>query len=257
MIHVTGQGSRTGEGDAGEGALPARTRALGRGGYSRIVEPAHGSARLEPWVPDGRTLHLIDLENLAGGHLSAAGLRQASELYQDTVGIGPYDHVIVAVQPSIAFTARALFPDANVIPATGVDGADLALIDYVSDVRWIACRYIRIVLGSGDHIFAPVVDNYRKAGLDVEVVALRGSIANVLWSLATEVVSCASPPRPTPATFPRPLRKPSISQSSGVGPVLCGGPSSVSTKGDRAARNRGDSDAASSRAHPKGLGLAG
>src|SRR5690242_20102968 len=59
-------------------------------------------------VPAGRTLHLIDLENLMGGPFeSAATMQSASDWYQKTAPVVVGDHVIVAVNPMLALEAAS------------------------------------------------------------------------------------------------------------------------------------------------------
>ena len=75
--------------------------------------------------------------------------------------------------------AGASWPGTKVLAGHGRDGADKALLEF-ADVRHIATRYDRVVVGSGDHIFAPLVSELMAAGVMVTVVAPSKSIA---WAL--------------------------------------------------------------------------
>src|SRR6267143_4223949 len=62
-------------------------------------------------VPGGRTLHLVDLENLMGGPLqSQSAMRDASNWYRRSAPVQPEDHVIVAVNPMLAMAAASEWP---------------------------------------------------------------------------------------------------------------------------------------------------
>ena len=69
----------------------------------------------------------------------------------------------------------------------GPDGADTALLDVLGDLEWIAQRYDRVVIGSGDHCFAPVVMGLAQHGILAGVVAPKGSVSNSLGRLAAFV----------------------------------------------------------------------
>src|SRR5690242_19397336 len=77
------------------------------------------------FAPRGRSLHLIDIENLAGpdGHIP-----EALASYRARSHFRPGDHVVIAARPSVALAAKRSWPSALVRCAHGVDGADLALL---------------------------------------------------------------------------------------------------------------------------------
>ena len=151
----------------------------------------HGSARrsiaLADYAPPGRALHLVDLENLAGGRFQPEMLARARDRYLEVARPGPADHVVVAVNPAIMLATKLLFPHVLVMAAPGADGADLALLDYVRDPCWICPRYERIVIGSGDHIFGDAARCYRELGFEVEVISRQGALARELRRSATGV----------------------------------------------------------------------
>lgn len=137
---------------------------------------------LAPHVPAGRTLHLIDLENLTGGAFKDAGsLRRAWESYQAVVPIQLGDHVILASNPAIGFDVGLLYPRGLLKVRHGPDGADQALLNEVRDREWIASRFHRVVVGSGDGIFLGLVNDLRRHGVAVGIVSLESGLS---WQLS-------------------------------------------------------------------------
>lgn len=130
------------------------------------------------YAPAGRTLHLVDLENLMGGPFQPRSiLRRVSDLYRTSAPVRNADHVIVAVNPALVVEAALAWSGARLLMAGGPDGADLALLEEVQNVEWVASRYDRVVIGSGDGIFAPVADAIRTCGIAVGVVAQEGRMS--------------------------------------------------------------------------------
>ena len=120
--------------------------------------------------PAGRTLHVIDIENLAGG--SAAGpcaVREAVAAYRRTVDVRPGDHVVIGSGRTMAFDAKAAWPAACLRVGRGVDGADVALLQEL-DSDYVRSHYDRVVIGSGDHAFVPLVTTLRSQRVAVLVV---------------------------------------------------------------------------------------
>ena len=150
---------------------------------SSVWEPKPRATRARAaFVPSGRTLHLVDAENLMGGPFAGnLALRGALREYTIAAGIRPLDHVIVALSVS------DVWPEARLVIGRGRDGADNALLSTVSDVDWMASRYDRLVVGSGDHAFAFAVAAFRAAGLRVDVVARASSLSMVLAALASSI----------------------------------------------------------------------
>jgi len=108
---------------------------------------------LESFVPAGRALHLIDIENLMGGPQAGRdAIPLATEGYLATVSMMPDDLIVVATNPHLWLPAKLAWPGALVLSARGRDGADRALISQVADVERIASRFDRLVIGSGDGI---------------------------------------------------------------------------------------------------------
>ena len=106
-------------------------------------------------------------------------VRFTIDRYRTWMAIGELDHAILAAAGQTAYFAGRAWPGAQCAVGHGKDGADLALLDR-SDVSHITHRYGRVILASGDHIFAPLVVELLEAGIGVTVVAATRSIA---WNL--------------------------------------------------------------------------
>lgn len=136
-------------------------------------------------IPDSsdRALHLIDLENLVGtATVSESAARIASDLYRQTSQYSPGDLVVVASSHRNGFAARLAFPGSTVRWRSGRNGADLALLDAVSEFD--LDRFDRLVIGSGDGIFADLAHAARSGGIQVVVVSNRSALAGSLRSVA-------------------------------------------------------------------------
>lgn len=120
-----------------------------------------------------RTLYLVDIENMAcSGHLTHQDVTQTQQRIHATVAPQPGDHTVIAASHhnSLA-TYYGWAESAQRRTQSGPDGADLALLEVVEDSEWVASRYGRVVLASGDHIFAFAVASLITAGLEVIVIA--------------------------------------------------------------------------------------
>lgn len=71
--------------------------------------------------------------------------------------------------------------------ASGIDGADLALLDVARPVEAIAGSFERVVIASGDGIFAGLATDLRRAGLVVCAVSRPESLAVKLRQAASVV----------------------------------------------------------------------
>lgn len=113
-----------------------------------------------------RTLHLIDLENLVGDPVAKGPVVGATlERYRTLAGWRLGDQAIVAANPGLL---REVFfhtnADCALRPVRGHDGADLYLLAGAPP-EWVAKRFGRIVIGSGDHIFATRARTIRDLGV--------------------------------------------------------------------------------------------
>ncbi len=119
-----------------------------------------------------RTLHLVDLENLVGDPRARGPVvRHTFVRYLELAGWRPHDHVIVASNPALILEVGFDPPvPCNVHAARGADGADLQLLAHAPP-ELVVARYGRLVVGSGDGIFATRAAHAHDLGVDVLVVA--------------------------------------------------------------------------------------
>lgn len=136
-------------------------------------------------VPLGRASHFVDIENLMGGPLlGESAMSAAFSDYCRLGAVAPGDLVVIGANPQLGPLIKKMSPGSRLVVRPGPDGADLALIDALDDIRFIAEQSDRIVIGSGDGIFAGVAEEFRACGLPVGVVSRRRSLA---YSLASAV----------------------------------------------------------------------
>lgn len=139
-------------------------------------------------VPAGRALHLIDIENLIGGpRAELPAIYQVRSCYLNTVPIREDDHFVIGANPQVAPFAAEFWPPAELVAMRGPNGADIALIERVKDVPFVASLYDRIVIGSGDGVFVHVAWAYRRKGRVVEVASRPRSLSRVLEAVASTV----------------------------------------------------------------------
>jgi hypothetical protein len=145
-------------------------------------------------TPSGRTLHLIDIENLAGApRLDRTAAEHTVTAYRRRITVREGDHVVVAADVRNAVAAGLAWPGAQLKAGTGPDGADIALLDAVADTPWIATHYSRVVIGSGDHAFAGLAVALRALGVAVVVVAQAGHLSRWLRRAAALVLPLEAP----------------------------------------------------------------
>ena len=124
---------------------------------------------------------------MGGPRAGMAALHQVVSYFRDAVPRAEGDHYIIGVNPRVGAIAKACWPSAKLVTRSGPDGADIALIEQVKNVRFIAAWYDRIVIGSGDGVFVHVARAYRHQGLVVEVASRRRSLSRDLGSVASVV----------------------------------------------------------------------
>ena len=140
-----------------------------------------------------RGLHLIDIENLAGGAKpSLEQIRDVQGTYAGRLTFGALDQVVVASGPPTLLSAALGWPHARYRVRSGRDGADLELLDVLLYEK-VAARFTRVVIGSGDGTFARAAASLAAAGVQVIVVSRRGSLSSRLAFEASEVVYLDTP----------------------------------------------------------------
>jgi hypothetical protein len=123
----------------------------------------------------GRALHLVDIENLSGGpHRSPAEHLRAYRAYERRAEVRPGDQIVVAACGRVMASLAFGLPDGIARHcANGDDGADAVLLGY-GTAEFIADRYERLVIGSGDHAFVGLAEDAYALGMTVLVVSGRG-----------------------------------------------------------------------------------
>lgn len=137
-----------------------------------------------------RTVHAIDLENqlvMRGRRLTTADATRWWSVYRnEAVGVGPDDLVFVGVSVHTTRELRPAFEGDRVmwrIGHAGPDGADLALLSALYAPQF-AAKYQRLVIASGDHIFAPLARHARELGMKVHLVHTANGVSSELAALA-------------------------------------------------------------------------
>jgi hypothetical protein len=147
---------------------------------ARCHEQTHQLRKARRWAPPGRTLHLIDLENLIGGSTAEGeAVRAALASYRRRLGIREGDLIVIAASPLMAFEAKAYWSGALVRTARGVDGADIALLTEGSPEE-LARRFDRVVIASGDGIFAALATDLREREVSVAIASRPGALSGAL-----------------------------------------------------------------------------
>jgi NYN domain len=135
-----------------------------------------------------RTLHLVDIENLAGAALpSLPAVREVQNLYAGRVGVGAVDQVVVASSHVSLLNAALGWPGVRYRVRSGPDGADLELLDVIYHEN-VAGRFAHVVIGSGDGAFARAAASLAAAGAWVTVVSRQQSLSARLALAAHEVI---------------------------------------------------------------------
>jgi hypothetical protein len=157
------------------------------------VSPAARAVRTVRRPFPARTLHLVDIENLAGTGLPAewevAVIRQ---VYAARVGIGKMDQVVIGCNHKALPSAGLGWPGARYLVRSGPDGADTELLAVISGEN-VAARFTDVVIGSGDGAFTRAAAALAAAGPQVTVVSRRTGLARTL-RLAVQNVIYLDPP---------------------------------------------------------------
>jgi hypothetical protein len=141
-----------------------------------------------------RTLHLVDIENLVGDpYATKATALDALSRYLSTAGYRDGDHVVIAANPGLmAQIAFDLPVPCNVHAARGADGADRILLAQ-ADPGFVADRYDRLVVGSGDGAFTDTALAVRDRGVPVVIVADGRSLSGWLQGAGLGVRTLIAP----------------------------------------------------------------
>jgi hypothetical protein len=119
-----------------------------------------------------RELHLIDIENETGkANPTAAEIADFRAFYCERNAV-PFDaHIVIAASSGATLLEASVgWPGARTTFLTGRDGADMALIEVALDEN-VDSRYGKVVIASGDHIFAEAATTLIRLGVQVTFFA--------------------------------------------------------------------------------------
>jgi len=137
----------------------------------------------------GRALHLIDLENLVGDpDAGCEAVEEVLDAYLAVASVGADDLVSVAVNHRIYERSCFSLDRGWVVKlASGPDACDQVLVA-TAPIDWVADRFDRLVVGSGDHYFVDLVHGVRRRATPVWVVAREDSLSRRLGAAASRVL---------------------------------------------------------------------
>jgi hypothetical protein len=142
--------------------------------------------RPRQWYP-ARTLHLVDIENLAGAALpSRDQVSEVQGLYVARLTVGADDQVVMAASHRAFLNAALGWPSARYRVRSGPNGADLELLDVLQHED-VAARFTHVVIGSGDGLFSQAAANLAARDVWVTVVSRRDSLSRALAGAARDV----------------------------------------------------------------------
>lgn len=158
--------------------------AIIRGGMDCLPQRRMGGRGRFP----ARTLHLVDIENLAGAAAPTLGrVREVQSLYTERRGVGAVDQVVVACSHVTLVNAALGWPCARYRVRSGPDGADLELLDVLYHEHVVE-RFSHVTIGSGDGAFAAPAARLAAVGVRVTMVSRQRSLSNRLALAAHEVI---------------------------------------------------------------------
>jgi hypothetical protein len=151
----------------------------------RLMAIAEQSA---PDPRSGRVLHLVDAENLLGGPgFTPAQAISVRAAYEAVAPSGVVNQVVVSTSQYAAPPTWFAWPrSVRRLVRSGPDGADQALLAVI-DNEHLEARFDRVVLGSGDGIFAYAVARLQARGCPVTVVSRPGSLSRRLRLAALDI----------------------------------------------------------------------
>ena len=140
-----------------------------------------------------RTLHVVDIENLAGAAIPSLGqVTEIQGLYLAHLAFGADDQVVMAANHLALLNAALGWPHARYRVRSGKDGADLELIDVLEHEN-VAARFSHVVIGSGDGGFSQSAASLAARGIRITVVSRWGSLAYELAKVAVDVIYLDGP----------------------------------------------------------------
>jgi hypothetical protein len=140
----------------------------------RSERSVRGIARL---LGKRRAIHLIDVENLIGSCvMSVTDVAALQRDYYSVAGVQLRDHVVIATGPAAAPAAWFGWQGGRRLVRGGVDGADRALLEVIAHES-LSSRYERVVVASGDGVFAEACAHLQAEGCKLTVVTRIGALS--------------------------------------------------------------------------------
>jgi hypothetical protein len=140
------------------------------------------------WRFPERTLHVVDIENLAGSAIpTSLQVTKVQRLYLARLGFGADDQVVMAASHLGLVNAAVGWPHARYRVRSGRDGADLELLDVLLHED-VASRFRHVVIGSGDGMFRTAALRLTARNVRVTVASRPESLSYLLGRAATDVV---------------------------------------------------------------------
>src|SRR5688572_8561239 len=103
---------------------------------------------------NARSCHLIDIENVLAGRVTACRVQSYWDQHCAALGVTEDDHVVVGSGPAAAPAVWFTLPRwVRRVLGRGVHGGETAIIEGV-DVSYLNRRFARVVIASGDGMFA-------------------------------------------------------------------------------------------------------
>ncbi|HEX3962361.1 MAG TPA: NYN domain-containing protein [Trebonia sp.] len=168
-------------------AVPARV------GVARVRSAGGGGRMSARRRFPARTLHLVDIENLAGAAVpTLTQVMDVQDRYARRMALGVDDQVIMASNHLALVNAAVGWPHARYRVRSGPNGADLELLDVI-EYENVATRFTHVVIGSGDGMFGRAAEGLGAGGVRVTVVSLRRSLSAALARAARHVVYLDAP----------------------------------------------------------------
>jgi NYN domain len=157
-------------------------------------------------VQGERVLHLADVENLVG--TASFSCNEAAETYTSYKLVAPHgaiDQLVIATSHHSAVAACFGWQDADARRVrSGENGADLELLA-VLEHESVETRFDRVVIGSGDGIFALAAARLQAAAVKVTVVARRNALSRSLRLAVHDIrfIDTPAPANPQAVTVPK------------------------------------------------------
>jgi len=138
---------------------------------------------------EDRVLAVVDLENACGGSVNVPLYQSHVRAALEMVSFGRSPLVVFSTGPqALTLTPTLLWEwaSARFVLGRGVDGADNALIEVLRSEP-LARRSSRVVLVSGDHLFAAPVAELRDQGIPTTVLCAPKSLSRELRTVADRI----------------------------------------------------------------------